>query len=248
MEKIISNPKFSVVIPTYNRAQDLPRCLDSLIAQEFQDFEVLICDDGSTDNTSSVVENYNHLLNITYSYGEHSGGPARPRNRGIFLAVAPYVAFLDSDDWWAPAKLRYSLKALEAGADVVSHDLYVVTTPVQRVFWRKVRSRELNSPVFNDLLAYGNGLLNSSVVVRKCFLIEIGGASEDLDLLGFEDFDTWLRISKLTDKFKRIPHTLGYYWLGGGNISTEDKYIHIIQVIKKRYALEFKALAQGNPP
>ena len=105
------------------------------------------------------------------------------------------------------------------------------------MFLKKVHSRKLSSPVFDDLLAYGNGLLNSSVVVRKSFLIEIGGASEDLDLLGFEDFDTWLKVSKLTDKFKRIPYTLGYYWLGGCNISNEDKFIHIIQVIKKRYAL-----------
>ena len=244
MRKIVSDPKFSVVIPTYNRAKDIPRCLDSLIAQEFQDFEVLICDDGSTDDTSSVVAKYTHLLDITYSCGEHFGGPARPRNRGISLAGAPYIAFLDSDDWWTPAKLRLSLDALDAGADIISHDLYVVTRPVQRVLWKKARSRELSSPVFDDLLAYGNGLLNSSVVVRKCFLIEIGGASEDLDLLGFEDFDTWLRISRLTDKFKRIPLALGYYWQGGGNISSEDKYIHIIRVIKKRYASEFQNLAQ----
>ena len=244
MKKIVNNPRFSVVIPTYNRAKDIPRCLDSLIAQDFQDFEVLICDDGSTDDTSSVVSEYSHLLDITYSYGEHFGGPARPRNCGISLAGAPYIAFLDSDDWWTPSKLRICLEVLDAGADVVSHDLYIAKRPDQRLFLKKVRSRDLNNPVFDDLLAYGNGLLNSSVVVRKCFLIEIGGASEDLDLLGFEDFDTWLRISKLTNKFKRIPHTLGYYWLGGGNITTEDKYIHIIQVIKKRYALEFQALAQ----
>ena len=130
LKKIVSNPKFSVVIPTYNRARDIPRCLDSLVLQELQDFEVLICDDGSTDDTASVVENYSHLLDITYSYGENSGGPARPRNRGISLANAPYIAFLDSDDWWAPAKLRLSLEALNAGADVVSHDLYLVTKPV----------------------------------------------------------------------------------------------------------------------
>jgi glycosyltransferase involved in cell wall biosynthesis len=244
IKKIVSNPMISVVIPTYNRAKDLRRCLDSLIAQDLQDFEVLICDDGSSDNTSGVVAEYTDLLDITYSYGENFGGPARPRNRGIALAGSPYIAFLDSDDWWTPSKLRLSLEALDAGADIVCHDLYVVTSPVQRIFWKKLRSRELKSPVFDDLLTHGNGLLNSSVVVRKHLLVQIGGASEDLDLLGFEDFDTWLRISKLTDKFKRIPHTLGYYWMGGGNISNEHKYIHIIQVIKKRYGASFQLLAK----
>ena len=190
-----------------------------------------------------MVSEYSHLLDITYRCGEHFGGPARPRNCGISLARAPYIAFLDSDDWWIPSKLRICLKALDAGADVVSHDLYIAKRPDQRLFLKKVRSRDLNSPVFDDLLAYGNGLLNSSVVVRKCFLIEIGGISEDLDLIACEDFDTWLKVSKLTDKFMRIPYTLGYYWQGGGNISSEDKFIHIIQVIKKRYALEFQTLA-----
>jgi len=243
MKKLVSSPTFSIVIPTYNRAQDLPRCLDSLIAQDFQDFEVLICDDGSTDNTSCVVAKYTHLLDITYSYDDNFGGPARPRNRGIALAVAPYIAFLDSDDWWTPNKLRLSLATLETGADVVCHDLYVVKKQLQRVFWKKIRSRELSSPIFDDLLAYGNGLLNSSVVVRKHFLTEIGGVCEDPDLISCEDFDTWLRISKLTNKFKRIPLVLGYYWQGGGNISTEDRYIQILQVIKKRYASHFEALA-----
>jgi len=244
MRKVVSNSKISVVIPTYNRAKDLPRCLDSLIAQDFQDFEVLICDDGSTDDTSTVVAKYTHLLDITYCYCEHFGGPARPRNRGIALASSPYIAFLDSDDWWTPAKLRLSLEALDAGADIVSHDLYIVTKPNQSIFSKIVRSRELNSPVFDDLLAHGNGLLNSSVVVRKCLLVEIGGISEELNLIPYDDFDTWLRISKLTNKFKRIPYTLGYYWMGGGNISSEDKYMHILQVLRARYASEFKILAR----
>ena len=91
MRKIVNNPRFSVVIPTYNRAKEIRRCLDSLVAQNFQDFEVLICDDGSTDDTSSVVSEYSHLLDITYRCGEHFGGPARPRNCGISLARAPYI-------------------------------------------------------------------------------------------------------------------------------------------------------------
>mgnify|MGYP006433388111 FL=1 len=141
MKKHINDPKVSVVIPTYNRAKDLPRCFESLIAQDFQDFEVLICDDGSTDDTSAVVETYSHHLDIHYSYGDNFGGPARPRNRGITLARAPYIAFLDSDDWWKPEKLRLSLDALNAGADIVYHDLFVVTKSDQRLFLKKVTTR-----------------------------------------------------------------------------------------------------------
>lgn len=242
MRKIVSNPMVSIVIPTYNRAADIPRCLDSLIAQDYQDFEVLICDDGSTDDTSNVVAGYEQFLDITYNYCENFGGPARPRNRGIALARAPYIAFLDSDDWWMPNKLKLSLDALNKGADIVYHDLYIVTTPEQCAFRKTIRSRVLKSPVFDQLLAHGNALNNSSVVVKKSLLIEIGFVSEEQSLIGIEDYDTWLRIAKLTSKFERLPYALGYYWLGGGNISSEDRYIKLLQFIKKRYASEILAL------
>lgn len=236
-------PLISVIIPTYNRVHDLERALKSVQSQTFTNWEVLIVDNHSDDNTDDVVSGFNDPRMRLFKI-HNNGVIAASRNIGVSHAVGEYIAFLDSDDWWTPDKLRFSLEALNAGADIVSHDLYVVTRPDQRIFWKKVRSRELKSPVFDDLLANGNGLLNSSVVVRKCLLVKIGGLSEEPDLISVEDFDTWLRISKLTDKFKRIPHTLGSYWLGGGNNSNEDKYIHIIQVIKKRYAVEFQALEQ----
>lgn len=242
MRKTVSNPMVSIVIPTYNRAADIPRCLDSLMAQDFQDFEVLICDDGSTDDTSIVVAGYEKYLDITYIYCENFGGPARPRNRGIEKARAPYIAFLDSDDWWMPNKLKLSLDALNKGADIVYHDLYIVTTAAQRSFRKIIRSRKLKSPVFDQLLAHGNALNNSSVVVKKNLLIDIGLVSEEHSLIGIEDYDTWLRIAKLTSKFERIPYVLGFYWLGGGNISSEDRYIKLLQAIKQRYALEIIAL------
>jgi glycosyltransferase involved in cell wall biosynthesis len=242
MRKIVSIPAISIVIPTYNRARDIPRCLDSLIGQDYQNFEVLVCDDGSTDDTKNIVGPYMQFLDITYVYCENFGGPARPRNRGIALARAPYIAFLDSDDWWAPAKLRLSLAVLSAGADIVYHDLYIVTTLQQRTFSKVTGGRALKRPVLDELLAHGNVLDNSSVIVRKELLLEIGYVSEENDLIGIEDYDTWLKISKITDKFERIPSVLGYYWVGGGNISSEDRYIRLIQVIKKRYASEILAL------
>ena len=235
MKKHINDPKVSVVIPTYNRAKDLPRCFESLIAQDFQDFEVLICDDGSTDDTSAVVETYSHHLDIHYSYGDNFGGPARPRNRGITLARAPYIAFLDSDDWWKPEKLRLSLDALNAGADIVYHDLFVVTKSDQRLFLKKVTTRGLTRPVFDNLLTNGNCINNSSVVVKKVLLTSIGGISEDYDLIAVEDYDCWLRIAKLTDKFTRIPNSLGYYWAGGGNISNLKRTIENVDAIVLRY-------------
>ena len=226
----------SVVVPTFNRSVELCRCLDSLIAQTFQEFEVLVCDDGSTDDTCEVVSKYKYFLDITYDYAENFGGPARPRNRGIALARAPYVAFLDSDDWWDSDKLLISLRHLDEGADVVFHDLWNVESSEQMVFNRRVKSDQPTVPVYESLLCCGSSIPNSSVVTRIDLLRRIGGVSEDRDLIAVEDFDTLLRISKLTDKFQRIDKCLGYYWNGGGNISSASaKYIGRISAVYQRH-------------
>ena len=173
MKKRVNNPKVSVVIPTYNRAKDLRRCLDSLMAQDFDDFEVIVCDDGSTDNTAEVVDDYISLLDISYSYDENFGGPARPRNRGVNLARAEYIAFLDSDDWWASTKLTKSVASLEAGADIVYHDLWDVRHEEQTQFNELVVSSEPSYPIFDNLLCSGLSIPNSSVVVRVKYLHQI---------------------------------------------------------------------------
>ena len=178
MSNRIDNPRVSVVVPTYNRANELRRCLDSLKEQTIDDFEVLICDDGSTDETAEVAKKYSPFLDITYDYSKNFGGPAGPRNRGIKLARAPYIAFLDSDDWWMPQKLEESLKYLEQGADVVYHDLFLATKSDQRFYWKKARTRDLKKPVFDDLIVNGNALHNSSVMVRKELLNAIKGLSD----------------------------------------------------------------------
>lgn len=241
-------PRVSVVIPTYNRAPDVSRCLDSLVAQTFRSFEVLVCDDGSTDGTDAVVERYKDRLDVSYHWAENFGGPARPRNNGMLLARAAYVALLDSDDWWAPRKLAESVRHLDAGADVVYHDMYMALSVAQKMYWRRSRTRALSSPVFDDLLKKGNGLSTSSVVLRRELLLKIGGFSEERGLIAWEDYDAWLRIARLTERFKRLDEPLGYYWAGGGNISTPRRLIDNLAHFKEKYGLgEPGAVAGGMP-
>jgi glycosyltransferase involved in cell wall biosynthesis len=213
-------PRVSVVIPNYNRAVDLRRCLDSLVAQTFDDFEVLVCDDGSTDNSAEVAADFADRLDLRFETAENFGGPARPRNRGIALARAPFVAFLDSDDWWMPDKLANSLPVLESGADVVYHDLYIVRSHHQQTSEEKAESTPPRAPMFQSLLCTGISIPNSSAVVRKCLLEQIGGVCEDRDLISVEDYDTWLGLARLTERFVRLNTCDGYYWVGGDNISS----------------------------
>lgn len=242
-----ASPKVSVVIPTHNRESDLRRCLESLKSQSFQEFEVLICDDGSTDGTRQVADEYSRYLDIKYDYSDNFGGPARPRNRGIRLARTPYVAFLDSDDWWMPEKLEVSLDYLEKGADVVYHDLLVVSREDGSGGSRRSPTRELKSPAYEDLIVNGNALTNSSVVMRKSLLDAVGGFREDKELIAAEDYEAWVRISKVTEKFVRIPKTLGYYWAGGtANISNPQRVIRSLDAFEALYRDSINELGKSG--
>jgi glycosyltransferase involved in cell wall biosynthesis len=224
----------SVVIPTYNRASDLARALASLRAQTMEQWEAIVVDNHSEDETRSMVES---LGDARIRFLElHNGGiVARSRNFGIRAAAAEYVAFLDSDDWWAPRKLEQSLRRLRAGADVVYHDLYLVGSGRQRLFWRCARTRPLTAPVFRDLLENGNALATSSVVIRREILNRTGGFSEEPQLVGWEDYDAWLRIAQLTDRFERLVEPLGYYWSGGGNLSTPRRLLVNLDAFRDKY-------------
>jgi glycosyltransferase involved in cell wall biosynthesis len=229
-------PRVSVVIPTFNRARDLARCLESLVRQTYQDFEVLVCDDGSTDNSADVAKQFESRLAVSYHWDSNWGGPARPRNNGLKLAKGEFVAFLDSDDWWAPEKLAESVQALDTGADFVYHDLYLVFDAGVSRHEQKSGSRALKKPVLDDLLGNGNAINNSSVVTRVALMREIGGFAEDRDLIAAEDYDAWLRLARLTDAFVRLPRCLGFYWVVAGNISNPKRTVSTSLALEKRYA------------
>lgn len=245
MSASTGDPRVSVVIPTFNRARDLRRCLRSLETQTLRDFEVLVCDDGSTDDTEQVVRDCESTLDLTYLPDVNWGGAAHPRNRGIARARAPFVAFLDSDDWWTPHKLAASVVVLERGADVVYHDMFLVTRAAQTRFWRRVRSHELRPPVYASLLMNGNVLPLSSVVMRRSVLNAIGGMPEDRALVAMEDYACWLEAARVTDRFVRLSATYGYYWAGGGNISADERTLGLLDVFEERFV---DAANPAGPP
>lgn len=249
-DQVGMGPLVSVVVPTFNRALDLRRCLDSLVAQTFKNFEVLVCDDGSTDDSDRVADAFCGQLDIRFHTAENFGGPARPRNRGIRLARGTYIAFLDSDDWWVPEKLAVSVDQLQKGADLVYHDMFLVRINGQSRISEKLVSSEPHFPMFDALLCRGMSIPNSSVVLRKELFERIGEISEDKNLISVEDYDTWVRISLISEKFSRIASPLGYYWAGGGNISqASSKQISRIRVLYSQYVsllpVDRQAIAKG---
>lgn len=221
----------SVIIPTYNRANDLDRCLKSLQSQTCKNFEVLVCDDGSTDNTEEIVEKYNSTLTIQYIKDENFGGPARPRNNGVKKAKGTVVAFLDSDDWWYPNKLEVSLSYLNE-YDLVYHDLDIYTT--EKKSNGVAKGRNLTGDIAADLIVNGNGIVNSSAVIRKSIVDLVGEITEDKSLIAVEDYDYWIRVAKVTNRLKYIDQSIGGYWVGE-NISYSVKQIDRAKSLLDKY-------------
>lgn len=235
----------SVVIPTFNRANDLKRALNSVVNQTYVNWECLVVDNHSTDNTDEIIATFNDSRIKLYKI-HNDGIIAKSRNKGIREASGEYIAFLDSDDWWMAEKLEASLVALERGADVVYHDLYLAKKNNQRLFLKKSSSKPVSSPVFEHMITHGNALLNSSVVIRRSILIKIKGLREEKRLIGIEDFYAWLEVAKLTEKFTVLSKTYGYYWVGGGNFTTLEGYIKCINEFKKDYASTITQLLEYN--
>ena len=233
----------SVVLPTFNRCHVLGRAIDSVLAQTFSEWELIIVDNYSSDQTENLVRSY-HSSKIRLFKIHNKGIIAKSRNFGINQAQGNLIAFLDSDDWWAPKKLEISYKFLNTGADLVYHDLYFVKNEDQQYFWKKVKTIQVQEPVHEYLVKSGNALTNSSVVVRKSLLEKIGGLSENMELITWEDYDCWLRVAKHTECFVRINQTLGFYWAGGENMSGPEQTLKNLQVFKYRYLQEFS----GNVP
>jgi glycosyltransferase involved in cell wall biosynthesis len=202
--------KVSVVIPTYNCSQHLPNAIRSVLAQTFFDYEIIVVDDGSEDDTQNALRPFSE--DIVYIYQKNSGGPSAPRNVGIERARGKYISFLDSDDVLSPDKLKHAVEFLEEVPDVglVFSDFVKRSedgTPHPKPFLAqcerfkrlekiKVGQHRFVIPkdVAFDALLLENFVGTSSVVCRKTVLSHVGRFDESV--ASVEDRDMWLRIAR----------------------------------------------------
>ena len=222
-------------MPTYNRWRKLQTVIYSILNQSYVFFELIIVDDGSKDNTELMIRSFNDRR-IKYIKTDNWGGPARPRNIGLENAMGDYIAFCDDDDTWTDEKLAICVNELNNGADFVYHDFGTTSRGLKLWQSRRMVSRQLNFPVYADLLKNGNPIINSGVVFKKSIFDLTGFIDENRELIAVEDFDYWLRISKHTDNFKYINMVLGYYEIGLNSLSQNPQRALLnINCIKKKY-------------
>lgn len=231
MNQIINAGLVSVIIPTYNHGQYLGRALQTVLDQTYLNWEVIVIDNHSTDDTDEVIARFSDRR-ITYIKIHNNGVIATSRNKGVLAAKGEWLAFLDSDDWWTKDKLEKCLE-LKGEADFIYHPLNIVTDK-QNIARRGVtKSWQLDKPIYKELMINGNGISTSSVVVKKIFFETAGGFDESRDIVAAEDLDAWIRISLLTNKFKFIPVCLGFYLLSSGGVSRRDMSVPTGLVCKK---------------
>lgn len=202
----MTKPKVSVVIPNFNYGRYLGDALMSIISQGFGDWEAIVIDNLSSDNSELVAKGFQDPR-IKFVQFANGGSIARARNHGISIAQGDLVAFLDSDDKWEPQKLEEQLQIMNAGADLSYHSLRRFGN-ARGVFraWSLSRKQPLE-----HLLAEGNPITTSSAMMRIELAKALGGFPEGNELLAAEDYALWLRVAHSGFKIVKCPGILGSY-------------------------------------
>lgn len=199
--------KVSVVIPTFNHADFLRSAIQSVIDQTYTNWEAIIVNNFSTDNTIGVIAEFNDPRIQLVNY-RNQGVIAASRNEGVRLATGSVVAFLDSDDHWFPDKLAKCVEQIDQGNDVVCHgeNWSSEGLPVRAVFYGPAKN---STP--KKLLFRGNCISTSATIVRTSTLNEVGGFSENSEFITAEDYELWIKLAKVTERFYFLHEILGEF-------------------------------------
>ncbi len=215
-------PVVSVIVTSFNYGRFLSGAIESVLAQTYSPLDIVVVDDGSTDDTASVARAYADR-GVSYLRTPH-GGAARARNAGVGVTAGPLVAFLDADDAWLPNKIERQVGHLRRHPEIalVSCHAYACDERMQRE--SVVHAAEDPSRWMLERLLVHNVVLNPTcVVVRRPALDRVGGFS---DLTKWEDWDTWLRIAKMS-RLGFIPEVLAEVRRHNRGLSPRDGYEHL---------------------
>lgn len=217
-------PKVSVIIPLYNGKRFIKETLQSVFNQSYQDFEVIVVNDGSTDNPEDELKPY--FSKIKYFVQQNSGCPAGAKNRGITESSGEYLAFLDQDDLWEEDKLKRQTEILDNNPNVglVATNAVLFQDETKKqigIFWRKAKKFLGPQEARKKLIDYNFILSSSTVMVRRDALDENRYFDERFKMM--DDHELWYHIAKRWS-FALISKPLIHYRLSNQNL-TKNKYI-----------------------
>lgn len=190
----VQSPRVSVVLPVYNGLPYLHAAISSILSQSFEDFELIIIDDGSVDGSASVLDDFDdHRIRF---FQQANQGLARTLNHGISLACGTYVARQDQDDLSHPDRLTLQVAYMEAHKDCVLLGSWAQIMEVDRLVQRFHR-HPVDDPTLRYQLLFNNPFVHSSVLFPRSVFQHVGGYSTDLARQPPEDYELWSRLSRL---------------------------------------------------
>ena len=222
------NPKVSVIIPTFNDSGKIRKAIDSVLDQTFKDFEIIVIDDGSKDNTKDLLNYYIESNKIIYEYQENRGVNVA-RNRGITISKGFYIAFLDSDDEWIDKdKLLKQIEFLDNNPGYVLVGTGVVLMDLSGKEITRYMMPENDKDIRKKFLRI-NCFINSSVLFKKN-AIEIVGNPDSL----LEDYDLWLRLGSVGNMANLNRYSVSYSLKREG-VNTRNKILRLKENLSLAY-------------
>jgi glycosyltransferase involved in cell wall biosynthesis len=225
----VSNVLVSVVVPVYNGEQYLEKTVESILNQDYQNIELILVDDGSSDNSATLMKQLAEQDTRIKPFYNKNGGVAYARNFGIEQAQAEFIAFCDQDDLWLPTKLSKQIplfKNAEVGVvycgAVADYVLY--NKQVKHSLKNKHRGN-----VFSKLVL-SNVITCCTAVVRKNYLDEVGGFDADRALMGVDDWHLWLKMA-LVCQCDFVNEHLAVHVFHGDNYSSNDQKMHEAEIV-----------------
>lgn len=240
--------KVSILMTTYNRAEFLPKAIDSIVLQSFKDWELIIVDDGSTDNTQKIVNEYLKLgLPIKYVKNNENIGVVKSRNLALSLCVGEYIAVLDSDDIWIDKnKLQKQVEFLDKNNDYVlcGGGAKIVDEKEKEI--REIKYAQTDEKIRKKILL-SNQFIHSSVMYRKKTADLVGGYGN----YGVgEDYDLFLKMGmqgKFTNNsdifIKYCRQSSGLTWKN--RMYSAKNHLQIIKKYKNKYSNYYLALSKA---
>jgi glycosyltransferase involved in cell wall biosynthesis len=217
-----ANPRVSIIMPVWNRAQLIEHSVRSALQQSFRDFELIVVDDGSTDDSAARALASGDPR-VLVQRQPHSGRPAVARNAGVRSARGEYLAFLDSDDLWVSDKLERQVRCLDQRPDAAM--VYGLASLFDGRRERGVcgpKVARVPESIFQLLLFDGNFIQASTVLLRRDVCVRLGGFGEAAALRAVEDFELWLRVTREHPALF-LPRVLARYRVHAGGLSSDRR-------------------------
>lgn len=252
-------PSMSIVIPVYNGEKYIKETISSIQNQTFDNYEIIIVDDGSIDNTKKII--LDNFKNIRYLYQKNSG-PSKARNKGIRSSKGTYIAFIDSDDLWTEDKLAVQFHFLEKHRNIdmifADMEMFDANGVIKKSYLKGIKRKEYYSGdrTFYDhlleeknelldpfgMLLIGNFIPTSTVMIRREFLIK-NQIFFDENISSVEDLDFWMRVS-IHGKISFLPKVLKKKRVHDKNISqNHQKALKSAIYVRKKIQSKYSSLA-----